>query len=59
MSERTVGDAIKIAIIAAITVLICEAIWIYNSPFQTCLRAHPENNYQANYCARAVSGGNM
>lgn len=59
MNEKTVSDAIKIALIVAVTVVTCEAIWIYNSPFQTCLRANPDYKYQTNWCTRANSGGDM
>jgi hypothetical protein len=33
MSDKSIGDAIKIALIVAVAVLI------YKTPFQTCLRA--------------------
>ena len=32
------NDNVKIALILAVTVILAEAIWIYFSPFQACVR---------------------
>lgn len=33
------NDNVKIALILAVTVILAEAIWIYFSPFQACVRS--------------------
>lgn len=31
-------DKVKVALIIAATLIICEGIWIFFSPFQNCMR---------------------
>jgi hypothetical protein len=50
------SDAVKIAIVAAITIISVTAIWLYFSPYQTCVRGDHARNF-ANLelqCARAL-----
>ena len=46
------SDNVKVALILATTAIICLCIWIYFSPFQTCVRASKD----AEWCTRAVGG---
>ena len=48
------SDNVKVALIVAVTLVICLCVWLYFSPFHTCLRA---GDFNAGYCARAAAGG--
>jgi hypothetical protein len=48
------NDKTRIALIAAAALIICVSLWIYFSPYQTCLR-EVENAYT---CAKLL-GGNL
>jgi len=39
------SDAVKIAIIAAITIVSVTALWLYFSPYQTCVRSEHTRNF--------------
>jgi hypothetical protein len=41
-SERLMSEPVKVALIIACTVLASVGIWIYFSPYQTCVRARSE-----------------
>lgn len=49
------SEYLKIAIVACITIVIVNAMQIYFSPFQTCLRAAPNNEMR---CA-SIAGGQI
>lgn len=49
------NDPIKIALIVVATILISIGLWIYFSPYQSCVRAYPRPN-GAVICARFVGG---
>lgn len=48
------NDNIKVALILAATVIICVGLWIYFSPFHTCMR---DGTWSAIACSRAAAGG--
>ena len=51
------SDAVKIAIIAAITIISVTAILTYFSPYQTCIRGEHARNFGGleMQCARMLS----
>lgn len=53
------SDLVKIAIVLCCTVIVIFIVWMYFSPYQTCLRAErAEDSSNAEIrCAVAVSGG--
>jgi len=51
------ADSVKVALIAAVTVLPVTGIWVYFSPYQSCVRAAVSagtvlKDYAQVWCAR-------
>lgn len=47
------NDNTKVALIIAGTLILCVCLWIFFSPFQTCVR---DGEFTVDWCVRAVSG---
>jgi hypothetical protein len=55
------NDNIKIAVIGSIALVVAVAVYMYFSPYQSCVRYLERNNPQynaASVCASKLSGGN-
>jgi hypothetical protein len=52
------SDPVKIAIIAAITIISVTAVWMYFSPYQSCIRGELRRNFMSLElrCADAIYG---
>ena len=55
-------DPVKIAVIAAIASVVCVALYLYFSPYQSCVRAFKsegDNDFVANFqCTNMLGGQN-
>lgn len=49
------SDNVKVALIIAITQVICVCVWVYYSPYHSCIR----EEFNGIQCARAVGGAGV
>ena len=53
--KNTMDNSLKIALVIAAALITGEGVWIYFSPFHTCVRANPDAIAQVNWCTRAAN----
>ena len=54
----SMSPQVKAALIIAGAIIVSTALWIYFSPFQSCVRAEPYTQISQIRCADLLGGGN-